>query len=146
MLSDETCWFLAADFDKDAWADDAAALLETCRANGVAAALERSRSGNGGHVWIFFDEPVPARIARQMGAALITETMESGPRSASTSYDRFFPNQDTMPLGGFGNLIALPLQRRARENGNSVFVDEDLQPYDDQWAFLSTVAAESGGA
>ncbi len=138
LLSDETCWFLAADFDKEAWADDARALLETCRAKGVAAALERSRSGNGGHVWIFFDEPVPARIARQMGAALITETMEKRPEIGFTSYDRFFPNQDTMPLGGFGNLIALPLQRRARENGASVFVDENLKPYDDQWAFLST--------
>ena len=92
LLSDETCWFLAADFDKEAWADDARALLETCRARGVAAALERSRSGNGGHVWIFFDEPVPARIARQMGAALITETMERRPEIGFTSYDRFFPN------------------------------------------------------
>ena len=138
MLSDETCWFLAADFDKEAWADDASALLETCRARGVAAALERSRSGNGGHVWIFFDEPVPARVARQMGASLITETMERRPEIGFSSYDRFFPNQDTMPLGGFGNLIALPLQRRAREKGNSVFVDENLRPYDDQWAFLST--------
>ncbi len=126
MLSDETCWFLAADFDKEAWADDVRALLETCRDRGVAAALERSRSGNGGHVWIFFDEPVPARVARQMGAALITETMEKRPEIGFTSYDRFFPNQDIMPLGGFGNLIALPLQRRPREKGNSVFVDENL--------------------
>ena len=140
LLLDETCWFLAADFDNEAWAEDAAALLETCRSRGIAAALERSRSGNGGHVWIFFAEPVPARIARQMGAALITETMEKRPEIGFSSYDRFFPNQDTMPLGGFGNLIALPLQRRARERGNSVFVDKDLKPYDDQWAFLSTLA------
>lgn len=139
LLQDETCWFLAADFDKDSWADDARALLDTCHAKGIAAALERSRSGNGGHVWIFFAEPVPARAARQMGSALITETMEKRPEIGFTSYDRFFPNQDTMPLGGFGNLIALPLQRKAREIGNSVFVDKDLRPYDDQWAYLSSL-------
>ena len=139
LLQDETCWFLAADFDKESWADDARALLETCRAKGIAAALERSRSGNGGHVWIFFSEPVPARTARQMGSALITETMDNRPEIGFASYDRFFPNQDTMPLGGFGNLIALPLQRKAREIGNSVFVDEDLRPYDDQWAYLSSL-------
>lgn len=139
LLQDETCWFLAADFDKESWADDTRALLATCHAKGIAAALERSRSGNGGHVWIFFSEPVPAKVARQLGAALITETMENRPEIGFTSYDRFFPNQDTMPLGGFGNLIALPLQRKARENGNSVFIDGDLQPYDDQWAYLSSL-------
>ncbi len=146
LLLDETCWFLAADFDKETWAEDARALLETCRNKGITAALERSRSGNGGHVWIFFDEPVPARIARQMGAALITETMEKRPEIGFSSYDRFFSNQDTMPLGGFGNLIALPLQRRAREGRNSVFVDDDLKPYDDQWAFLSTLARNPANA
>ncbi|WP_247301942.1 DEAD/DEAH box helicase family protein [Bradyrhizobium sp. 48] len=139
LLQDETCWFLAADFDKESWADDTRALLDTCRAKGIPAALERSRSGNGGHVWVFFSEPIPARTARQLGAALITETMENRPEIGFTSYDRFFPNQDTMPIGGFGTLIALPLQRRARENGNSVFVDGDLRPYDDQWAFLSSL-------
>ena len=139
LLRDETCWFLAADFDKESWADDARALLDTCHAKGIAAALERSRSGNGGHVWIFFSEPVRARIARQLGSALITETMEKRPEIAFASYDRFFPNQDTMPLGGFGNLIALPLQRKAREIGNSVFVDKDLRPYNDQWAYLSSL-------
>ena len=139
LLQDETCWFLAADFDKDSWADDARALLDTCRAKGIAAALERSRSGNGGHVWILFSEPVPARTARQMGSALITETIEKRPEIGFTSYDRLFPNQDTMPLGGFGNLIALPLQKNARETGNSVFVDKDLRPYDDQWAYLSSL-------
>lgn len=139
LLSDETCWFLAADFDEDSWTDDARALLSTCHAKGIPAALERSRSGNGGHVWIFFSEPIPARTARQMGSALITETMENRPEIGFASYDRFFPNQDTMPLGGFGNLIALPLQRIARKVGNSVFVDNDLRPYDDQWAYLSSL-------
>lgn len=146
LLQDETCWFLAADFDKESWADDSLALMETCQAKGVGAALERSRSGNGGHVWIFFREPAPARLARQLGAALITETMERRPEIGFASYDRFFPNQDTMPIGGFGNLIALPLQRRARETGNSVFVDEKLRPYDDQWAFLSSVSRLSSEA
>jgi hypothetical protein len=139
LLPDETCWFLAADFDKKEWRQDAAAFLQTCRDKGIGACLERSRSGNGGHVWIFFDEPVPARVARQMGAALITETMERRPDIGFASYDRFFPNQDTMPVGGFGNLIALPLQRRAREAGNSVFVDDDMRPHADQWAFLSAL-------
>ncbi len=146
LLQDETCWFLAADFDKESWADDARALLDTCHAKGIGAALERSRSGNGGHVWIFFAEPIPAKIARQLGAALITETMEKRPEIGFASYDRFFPNQDTMPLGGFGNLIALPLQRKAREIGNSVFVDKALQPYDDQWAYLSSLPRLSADA
>ena len=139
LLKDDTCRFLAADFDKSSWSEDANALLETCRAKGVPAALERSRSGNGGHVWIFFADRVSARAARQLGSALITETMERRPEIGFASYDRLFPNQDTMPIGGFGNLIALPLQHNARREGNSVFLDEDLQPYDDQWAFLSTL-------
>lgn len=139
MLPDETCWFLAADFDKASWARDALAFLATARERDVPAILERSRSGNGGHVWIFFAEPIPAREARRLGAALLTETMERCPDIGFDSYDRFFPSQDTMPAGGFGNLIALPFQRGPRENGNSVFIDDALQPYEDQWAFLSTV-------
>jgi superfamily II DNA or RNA helicase len=146
LLQDETCWFLAADFDKQSWEEDARALLDTCRMKGVSAALERSRSGSGGHIWIFFSEPVPARTARQLGAALITETMELRPEIGFSSYDRLFPNQDTMPLGGFGNLIALPLQRKARERGNSMFVDENFRPYDDQWAFLSSLPRLSADA
>lgn len=146
LLQDDTCWFLAADFDKENWVNDTRALLDTCHAKGITAALERSRSGKGGHVWIFFSEPVPARSARQLGAALITETMEKRPDIGFASYDRFFPNQDTMPLGGFGNLIALPLQRKAREIGNSVFVDADLRPYDDQWAYLSSLPRLSADA
>jgi superfamily II DNA or RNA helicase len=139
LLHDENCWFLAADFDKESWADDAQAMIGTCHAQRIPAALERSRSGNGGHVWIFFSEPIPARTARQLGATIITETMERRPEIGFSSYDRFFPSQDTMPIGGFGNLIALPLQRRARERGNSVFIDENLNPYDDQWEFLSSL-------
>lgn len=139
LLEGDRCWFLAADFDGDSWADDARAYLQTCRARNVPAALERSRSGNGGHVWIFFSEPLPAHEARQFGAALMTETMETRPEIGFKSYDRFFPSQDIMPAGGFGNLIALPLARRSRDQGNSVFVDDDLNPYSDQWAFLASL-------
>jgi len=139
MLPDETCWFLAVDFDKASWQEDAQAFLETCMLFDVPAALERSRSGNGGHIWIFVSEPVSAVLARKMGAFLLTQTMERQPEIGLDSYDRFFPSQDTLPKGGFGNLIALPLQRKPRDSGNSVFVDEDLFPYQDQWAFLSSV-------
>ena len=139
LLTNETCWFLAADFDKQSWQRDVLAFLATCRDKGVPAALERSRSGNGGHVWIFFSEPVPASEARKLGAHLVTETMERYPDLGFESYDRFFPSQDTMPAGGFGNLIALPLQHGPRQAGNSVFVDDELRPYDDQWSFLSSL-------
>ncbi|HEU4591847.1 MAG TPA: DEAD/DEAH box helicase family protein [Steroidobacteraceae bacterium] len=139
LLADDTCWFLAADFDGEEWAADALAFFETCRAKGVPAAIERSRSGEGGHVWIFFSQPVPAREARLLGASLLTQTMEHRPEIGFLSYDRMFPSQDVMPRGGFGNLIALPLQRPAREFGNSVFVDERLQPFVDQWAFLASL-------
>ena len=105
----------------------------------LPAALERSRSGNGGHVWLFFDQPIPAGLARRLAAHILTETMERRPDIGLDSYDRFFPNQDTLPQGGFGNLIALPLQKQPRERGNSVFLDDQFAPYPDQWAFLSTI-------
>jgi superfamily II DNA or RNA helicase len=139
LMTDETCWFLVADFDKQSWQRDVLAFLTTCRKKGVPAALERSRSGNGGHVWFFFSEPVPASEARKLGAHLVTETMEDCPDLGFESYDRFFPSQDTMPAGGFGNLIALPLQNGPRQTGNSVFVDDELRPYRDQWTFLSSL-------
>jgi superfamily II DNA or RNA helicase len=139
MLPDETCWFLAADFDKAAWLEDARAFLETCKSCQAPVALERSRSGNGGHCWLFFSEPIPATLARKMGAFLLTQTMERRPEIGLDSYDRFFPCQDTLPKGGLGNLIAVPLQRKPRENGNSVFLDESASPYPDQWAFLSSL-------
>lgn len=139
MLLDEACFFLAADFDKTGWREDTAAFAETCRRMNLPAAIERSRSGQGGHVWLFFAEAIPAALARRLGSHILTETMERRPEVGLDSYDRFFPNQDTLPRGGFGNLIALPLQKHARERGNSVFIDEKLTPYPDQWAFLSTV-------
>ena len=139
LLLDETCFFLAADFDKATWQDDVAAFLETCRQMNLPAALERSRSGRGGHIWFFFKEAVPATLARKLGAHILTETMERRPDIGLDSYDRFFPNQDTLPPGGFGNLIALPLQKRPRESGNGVFLDDRMTPYLDQWEFLSSV-------
>ncbi|MDP6631797.1 MAG: DEAD/DEAH box helicase family protein [Kiritimatiellia bacterium] len=139
MLPAETCRLLAVDFDKGSWQEDVLAFLAVCRSRGVPAALERSRSGKGGHVWVFFGREVAARTARQMGAALITETMATRPSMGLDSYDRLFPNQDNMPKGGFGNLIAIPLQRGPAQNGNSLFVDDGLRVYSDQWAFLSTL-------
>lgn len=139
MLLDERCFFLAVDFDEGDWAADARAFLETCERLKVPAVLERSRSGEGGHVWVFFAEAIAATLARKLGAHLLTETMERRPEAGMKSYDRFFPNQDTLPRGGFGNLIALPLQKAAREKGNSVFVNEKLKPLEDQWAFLAGI-------
>ena len=139
LLPDETCWFLAADFDGGSWREDVSAFAKTCRAKGFHPAVERSRSGNGAHVWFFFSAPVPAIAARKMGCHLITETMSRRHQLSMTSYDRLFPNQDTMPKGGFGNLIALPLQRGPRNRDNSVFLDESFQPFSDQWFFLTGV-------
>ncbi len=139
LLPDETCWFLAVDFDKKSWQEDVAAFLKTCDEMGVPVALERSRSGKGGHVWMFFDRPVPASLARKFGCAILTRSMEGRHQIGLDSYDRFFPSQDTIPKGGFGNLIALPLQRGPAEKGNSVFVNGELEPCLDQWMFLSAV-------
>lgn len=139
LLTDDSCYFLAADFDEADWREDANAFMQSCRELGIPAALEISRSGNGAHAWIFFAVPVPAREARQLGAALISHTCDRTRQLSLASYDRMFPNQDTMPKGGFGNLIALPLQKQPRESGHSVFVDEHLQPYPDQWAFMASI-------
>ena len=141
LLEDETCWFLAVDFDKKSWAEDVAAFVATCRDVGLPASVERSRSGEGAHVWFFFSEPVAAAAARKMGCYLITETMSRRHQLSLDSYDRLFPSQDTMPRGGFGNLIALPLQHGPRQHGNSVFLDDQLRPYpdDQQWAHLAGV-------
>ena len=126
LLLDETCWFLAVDFDKKTWKDDAAAFRATCHELNVPAAVERSRSGNGAHIWIFFERPVPAGVARRLGSLLLTRTMERRHQLGLDSYDRFFPNQDTMPKGGFGNLIALPLQKNPRDSKHASVFGEHL--------------------
>ena len=139
LFADETCRFVALDLDGSGWREDDATLMGACRELGVPGALERSRSGDGAHLWLFFAEPVSAVLARKLASLLLTRAMESRPEIGLASYDRIFPSQDTMPQGGFGNLIALPLQRRARDCGNSGFVDDALVPYEDQFAFLSSL-------
>ena len=139
LLADDTCYFLAVDFDEDEWRDDARAFVQSCEELGVPVALEISRSGQGAHAWVFFADRVLAHDARRLGTAIISQTCARTRQLKLGSYDRLFPNQDTMPKGGLGNLIALPLQKRPRENGYSVFVDSDLRLYPDQWAFLASI-------
>ncbi|MBS0468127.1 MAG: DEAD/DEAH box helicase, partial [Proteobacteria bacterium] len=117
LLEDDTCYFLAADFDEADWRDDAQAFMQSCEELGVPAALEISRSGKGAHAWVFFACRVIARDARRLGTAIISHTCSRTRQLKLESYDRLFPNQDTMPKGGFGNLIALPLQKWPRESG-----------------------------
>ncbi|MHC8356579.1 TOTE conflict system archaeo-eukaryotic primase domain-containing protein [Pseudomonas sp. LB3P81] len=145
LLPDDTCYFLAVDFDEAEWRDDARAFVQSCHELKVPVALEISRSGNGAHAWIFFDRNVSAFDARRLGAAIISHACERTRQLALSSYDRLFPNQDYMPKGGFGNLIALPLQKRARAKNNSVFVDDSLEPHSDQWAFLASIQRMSPG-
>lgn len=145
MCQDDTCYLLAIDFDDDGWQKDISVLRNTCSELNMPFAAERSRSGNGAHLWFFFEDPIPAASARKFGSALLTYSMNKRHEIKFKSYDRFFPNQDTMPKGGIGNLIALPLQMVPRKKGNSVFIDEQLEPYPDQWDFLSSVRKLSEG-
>ncbi|MGN1305044.1 MAG: TOTE conflict system archaeo-eukaryotic primase domain-containing protein [Oscillospiraceae bacterium] len=137
MLPDETTNLLVLDFDDGDWKSDAAAVRSVCKELGIPCCVERSRSGKGAHLWIFFEKSVSAALARKLGSGILTEAMKKCHTIGFSSYDRMFPNQDTMPSGGFGNLIALPLQKQAVIHGNSVFVDENFQTYPDQWAYLS---------
>ncbi len=139
LHKDETCRFLAADFDRKDWAADVNAFRQTCERLGIPVCVERSRSGNGAHAWVFFSESVPAIAARRLGSSLLTETHESRPEIGFDSYDRLFPNQDVLPKGGFGNLIALPLQYRAAQRGNALFADENMVPILDQWDYLGGI-------
>ena len=139
LLEDDTCHFLAVDFDEADWQQDAQAFMQSCDGLGVPAALEISRSGQGAHAWVFFAGRVAARDARRLGTAIISHTCARTRQLRLASYDRLFPNQDTMPKGGFGNLIALPLQKHPRESGCSVFVDTLLRPHGDQWAYLASI-------
>ncbi len=143
IMPDNNCAFLCTDFDdkscKYGYRNDVLAFVGVCKEWNIPYAIERSRSGNGAHVWIFFEEPIPAFKARRLGNAILTEAMRHNGRMSFNSYDRFFPNQDRMPEGGFGNLVALPLQGQARKRRNSVFVDDDFLAYKDQWAFLYNI-------
>ena len=139
MLADETCAFCCVDFDDEDYKEAVNAYRNVCEENGIPAYVERSRSSKGAHVWIFFETPILAKTARQLASGLLTLTMAQNSHVRFSFYDRILPNQDTMPAGGFGNLIALPLQGLARKNGNSLFVDESFTPFPDQWAYLSGI-------
>lgn len=145
MLEDETCCFLVFDFDCHDeeihfdWRAEVSALRAICEHEGVDALVERSRSGKGAHVWLFFAEPISASDARRFGSCLLTKGAESVNQKTFISYDRMLPAQDHMPEGGLGNLIALPLQGRALRAGNSAFVDAQWVAYEDQWAHLQKV-------
>ncbi|MBF0471334.1 MAG: DEAD/DEAH box helicase family protein [Gammaproteobacteria bacterium] len=137
LLKDNTCLLLAVDFDKGCWQEEVKAMSRACQEFGVPYAIEISRSGNGAHLWIFFETNIPANLARALGFALLDKAMDIFPNLTFDSYDRLFPNQDFLPEGGFGNLIALPLQKEARLAGHSCFVDSELNAIDDQWLYLT---------
>ncbi|CAH8211066.1 hypothetical protein VAEKB19_3800001 [Vibrio aestuarianus] len=138
MDADSDCWFLAIDFDKKDWKEASLAYAEACRHNEIDFLLERSRSGNGAHVWIFFETKVDAASARKLGFMLLDQAMQIHGALSFESYDRLFPNQDVLPVTGIGNLIALPLQKGARVEGNSEFIDGEFLSYQDQWQILAS--------
>ena len=144
LMEGDVCRFLAFDFDShtgnsDTWKKDAAAVCKTCAAFSIPVSVEISRSGKGAHLWIFFNENISAKRARNLGMLILQAAMNERHSLPFESFDRMFPNQDSIPKGGYGNLIALPLQGQAVKNKCSVFVDEDFIPFNDQWAYLSSV-------
>jgi superfamily II DNA or RNA helicase len=139
LLAGDMCRLLAIDLDERSWRADVMALREACCELNLTPAVERSRSGEGAHVWFFFSDPVQAALARRFGLMLLTDAMARSPTLGMASYDRLFPSQDTLPKGGFGNLIALPLQLQARQRGNTLFVDERLEPFEDQWSYMESL-------
>ena len=138
LLPGDVCNFLAIDFDKKTYEKDVSAFWSICDELNVPIYVERSRSGNGAHVWIFFEGSVLAKVARKLGNILLTKTIEKGSLDLS-SYDRLFPNQDTMPKGGFGNLIALPFQGESCKEGNTVFVDKYFDVQKNQIEILANI-------
>lgn len=139
MTEKSGCFLLVADFDDEGWQEAASAYRDSCMRMGLSCSVERSRSGSGAHVWIFFEEEIPASKARQLGTLILDDARRHCSRIGFASHDRLFPTQDTLSNDGLGNLIALPLQGAAVAQGNSVFVDEEFRPYPDQWAYLSNV-------
>ena len=137
IRADDTCSFLACDFDESSWKEDVLAYKQAARELGIEVYIERSRSGKGGHAWIFFEDFVHARLARSLGTLILAKCSELNIRLSLDSYDRFFPSQDYLPKGGFGNLIALPLQKASRDLGNSCFLDSEFNPVEDQWDHLA---------
>lgn len=157
LLADETCKFLVFDFDNhdkgaerkdfanedDTWIQEVEAMREICILNGIDPLVERSRSGRGAHIWIFFQKPYPAYLVRSFGMALLEKGAKQVNLKSFRYYDRMFPAQDHLPKGGLGNLIALPLQGKALREGNSAFIDENWDAYPDQWSVLWSKAALS---
>lgn len=140
LLKDNTSWFIAADFDKSNWLEECRAFLKCCEEQGIPAYLERSRSGKGGHVWLFFERPYPAAKSRKIIIKLLEKIGLFSTFAKNSSFDRLFPNQDALSGKGFGNLIALPLNKFCLEKGNNCFIDpESGEPYADQWEFLQCI-------
>ncbi len=139
LVNNNTSWFITADFDNKNWAEESLKLIYTCKEHNIPAYLERSRSGKGGHVWIFFDQPYPAVRSRKILIRLLEVAGIFSVFDKSSSFDRLFPNQDYHSGKGLGNLIALPLHKSTLEEGNSCFIDEQLNSYQDQWRFLSSI-------
>jgi hypothetical protein len=141
LSDDDTCWWIAADFDKEAAMLDALAYMKAARSYGIPAALEVSQSGRGAHVWIFFAHAISASVARSVATSLLGEAFRLRGSMHLSSYDRLFPSQDVHTGRGVGNLIAAPMNGKRRQHGTTVFLDPaTLEPYEDQWAYLSSIA------
>lgn len=135
----DTCCLLAIDFDKSTWREDITVIRGVCTKHNIPLYVERSRSGEGAHLWFFFDNEIKAAIARKFGMCILEQAMQASGSIGFDSFDRLFPSQDYLQKDGFGNLIALPLQKEARKNNNSVFIDENLVEIGDQWKYLSQI-------
>lgn len=139
ILKDDTCYFLALDFDKNEWQAAVKAIAKVSEEHGLVASIEKSQSGQGAHVWFFFDEALSCKLVRRLGTLLLTQAMTVEPSISFSCFDRMFPSQDTLPKKGFGNLIALPLQGNRVLEGKSVFLDKNLNPYQNQWDYLASI-------